>query len=107
MLDKSPNIAYVDYEPHSRNYAIETVKKMFDEIDVIVVAAEFNRNDKDHGDKKLLNKLREFGKPVVMISTVPYEEFLISEEMENVIVSYGLMRESLKAVSEFLYIIIL
>lgn len=103
MLEKSPNISYVDYEPHSREHALEAVQGKIDEIDVIVATADFDRNDKDHTDKKFLNELRKFGKPVVLVSTVPYEELLIPEEMETVIVSYGLMRYSLLAVTDYLY----
>ncbi len=103
MLEKSSNIAYVDYEPESREYALDIAKELLDQTDVIVVTADFDRNDKDHSDKKFLNQLRELGKPVVMISSNPYEELLIPTEMETVIVSYGLMHESLKAVAGILY----
>lgn len=103
MLKQSPNVAYVDYQSNTREAAKSTISEIIDEIDTIVVTAHFDRNDHDHKDKKFISSLKEFGKPVILISTNPYEELLIPEDIGTVIVSYGLMRQSLEAVSEFLF----
>ncbi|MGI6086934.1 MAG: hypothetical protein ACOYCD_03145 [Kiritimatiellia bacterium] len=45
----------------------------------------------------------KFGKPVVLISTVPYSELLIPDEIRTVVVSYGLMRDSVEMIAKMLF----
>lgn len=103
MLKQTPNVAYIDYLPKTREQARKAAAEMMDKIDYIVVTAHFDRNDHDHADKEFLTSLKSFGKPIVLVSSNPYEELLIPENIGTVIVTYGLMRESLEAVSEFLF----
>ena len=54
-------------------------------------------------DKDFVRKLKRYGKPIIMISSNPYQELLIPDEIGTVIVTYGLMREQLEAVTKVLY----
>jgi len=103
MLKQTSNVAYVDYQPKSREQAKKAATEMMEQIDYIVVTAHFDRNDHDHADKEFLKSLKKFDKPIILVSSNPYEELLIPEDIGTVIVTYGLMRESLEAVSEFLF----
>ena len=51
------------------------------------------RGEKCSG-KDFVRSLKRYGKPIVMVSTNPYEELLIPDDIGTVLVSYGLMRES-------------
>ncbi len=103
MMQYSPNVSYIDYQPKSREKAKAAAAEIIDQIDCIVVTAHFDRNDHDHADKKFISELKRLGKPVIMISSNPYEELLIPEDIGSVIVSYGLMRENFEAVSKLLF----
>jgi beta-N-acetylhexosaminidase len=103
MLRHSPNISYVDYQTGNQEKAKAAAEKIIDQIDCIVVTAHFNRGEHVNEDKKFISELKKYGKPIVMVSSNPYEELLIPEDIGTVVVSYSLMRESLEAVSEFLF----
>lgn len=103
MLKRMPNVAYIDYQPKSHEKAQKAIAEMAGQVDCIVATAHFDRNEHGHSDKEFLAGLKKFGKPVVLVSTNPYEELLIPENIGTVVVAYGLMRESLEAVSEFLF----
>lgn len=103
MLSKTPDVAYVDYQPKGHDKALEVISQMIDQVDCIVATAHFDRNEKGHSDKEFLRKLNALGKPVILISTNPYGELLVPDEIATVVVSYGLMRESLEAVCELLF----
>jgi len=46
--------------------------------------------------------LNRFGKPIVLVTDNPYK-LIIPDNIDTVVVNYSLMREGMKAVSDFLY----
>ncbi len=102
MLEKAPDVAYVDYTDKTMDRAKELIGKLASQADIMVVTGDFCRGE-NNLDKNFIASLREFGKPIVLISSNPYEELLIPPEIDTVIVTYGLMRDSLEAVTDYLF----
>ncbi len=102
MLKRSPNVAYVDYTDSTTDDCHKRIATIIDQIDKIVVTANFTRGEKCSG-KSFVRSLKKYGKPIVMVSSNPYEELLIPDDIGTVIVSYGFMRDSSIAISEYLY----
>ncbi len=102
MLKQSPSVAYVDYTADTMEDCHRRIEAIIGQIDKIVVTADFTRGEKCSG-KDFVRSLKKYGKPIIMVSTNPYEELLIPDDIGTVIVSYGLMRESSIAISEYLY----
>ena len=92
----------MDYTADTMEDCHRRIETIIGQIDKIVVTADFTRGEKCSG-KDFVHSLKRYGKPIVMVSTNPYEELLIPDDIGTVIVSYGLMRESSIAISEYLY----
>lgn len=103
MRKHSENIMYIDYLDNTAEQVFQTTAEMSKYADIIVVTADYNRNNQFNADKQLVKKLAGLGKPLIMIGTNPYPELLIPNEAGTVIITYGLMREQLEAAAEFLY----
>ena len=104
MRRHSENIGYIDYTPQTADKIGETINQIINHVDIIVVTANFDRNDEGHNDKDFVRSLKKYGKPIIMISSNPYRELLIPDEIGSVIVTYGLMREQLEAAAQVLYL---
>lgn len=103
MRQYSENIMYIDYQPSGIDKVEKTISEVAHFADLIVVSADYNRNDKIHEDREFVRRLVNLGKPVLMIAGNPYKELLIPDEADTVLISYGLMREQMEAVAAFLY----
>ena len=102
MLRESKNVSYVDYTPDTMDRAGNLAEQLIPSIDIIVVTAHFNRGE-ENNSKDFIRGLKRFEKPIVLVSSNPYEELVIPKEIGTVVVCYGLMRQNLEAVSEFLF----
>jgi len=102
MLKQSKNIGYIDYTPATTDLVTEKIKQVISNFEIIVATGDFLRG-LDNDTKPFLRDLRQFGKPIVLVSSNPYEELLIPVELRTVVISYGLMRNSAEAISEFLF----
>jgi len=101
ILEHSKKVSYVDYTPDTFDRARRMIAQVIPEMDVLVVTGLYDRND--HADtKSFITGLKEFGKPIVLVTNNPYE-LMVPEEMPTVVVSYGLLHDTLKAVAEFLF----
>lgn len=102
ILRHSPNTAYVDYTPETIEKCESIINDRLSQTDIILVTADFNRNDKT-SCKKFLRRLKKYGKRVVLASSVPYEELLVPNEIDTVVVTYGLMRDNLESLADYLF----
>lgn len=103
LLKHTENFTYIDYLENNINRAMELAERFAGEADIIIVTAEYNRNDILHNGKEFVKSLLRFGKPVVMIANNPYRELLVPDEIGTVIITYELAREQLVSVADFLF----
>lgn len=101
MLQQSPNISYIDYQDKTIPAVEKVIAQVAGKVDVIMVTGYYSRNMTTN-TKSFFTGLKRFGKPVILVSNNPYE-LIVPPEIETVIISYSLMRDSLIALSRFLY----
>ncbi len=99
MLHHSHNVSYTDYQLDTTERATEVIENIAPQVDVLVVTASFSQK-KDM--KPFIGDLNRFGKPIVLVTDNPYK-LIIPDNIDTVVVNYSLMREGMKAVSDFLY----
>ncbi len=102
LNEQSPNVSYVDYFMQKTEAITATLEELAPQADVLLVTTGFDRNSA--GDAKaFISGLKRFGKPVILVSNNPYQELIVPEDMDTVIVTYSLMRASMHHLSRFLY----
>lgn len=101
MLRHSRNVSYIDYQPHTIDATLRMIDQVAPQMDVIVATSYFTRTA-TQDTKNFILKLKKYGKPVVLLTNNPYE-LAVPPEMETVVCSYGMMHDTLKAASDFLY----
>ncbi|MDD2404673.1 MAG: glycoside hydrolase family 3 N-terminal domain-containing protein [Victivallaceae bacterium] len=103
MRNYTENLGYVDYDGKTISEAQEKISQIIEHVDVIVVTTDFNRNDPELNSRAFVSDLTKPGKTVIQISSSPIKELCIPDEVKNVIITYGVMREQLQCVAEFLF----
>ena len=103
LRERAGNFAYIDYREEDIERVHALVPSFLSRIDVIVVTAEYSRNDSLHNGKALVRSLIRYGKPIVLIANSPSMELLVPDEIGTVIVTYELAREQLQAAAEALF----
>ena len=101
MLEHNDNVAYVDYTPNNIARTEAIIEQLAPQADIILATGMYSRSV-SFDSKPFLASLKRFGKPLVLISSTHYE-LVVPDEIGTVVVSYGLLRSSLKAVSKFLF----
>ncbi len=102
MLKYARDVGYIDYTPKTTAAAMEKIRQVIEHFEIIIATGNFSRG-RENDTKPFLRDLKQFGKPVVLVATVPYAELLIPDELGTVVVSYGLMRDSAEMIAEFLF----
>ena len=97
------NLTYIDYNGGNTGRALELAEQFCNSVDVILITTDYDRNDVENASFKLVQDLQKLGKPVIQISSDPYREQLVPDESENVVLTYGLMREQLQDVAAWLF----
>jgi len=101
MLEHSPNVGYTDYKEKTLDRATAVIDHIAPQVDVIVATAVFSRGQKPEV-KKFLSNLKRFGKPVILVSSNPYE-LIVPKDIDTVVVNYSLMHEGMEATAQYLY----
>ena len=70
---------------------------------MILITTDYDRNDVENASYQLVRDLQKLGKPVIQLSSNPYREQMIPDESENVVLTYGLMREQLQSAAAWLF----
>ncbi|MBN1257032.1 MAG: hypothetical protein JXA52_04935 [Planctomycetes bacterium] len=102
MAEHNKNLGYIDYNADTTDKALELVKKMAPQVDIIVAVGYYNRGL--HEDTRpFLRELRNFGKPVVLVTNNPFP-LIIPDEYGTVVCAYDLLHDTLKAAADFLFL---
>ena len=97
------NLTYIDYNGKNTDRALGLAEQFKAGVDVILITTDYDRGDVENASFKLVQDLQKLGKPVIQISSNPYREQMIPDESENVVLSYGLMREQLQSAAAWLF----
>ena len=101
MLKENRNVSYIDYQPETMDRALPLIDQIAPQVDVIVATSHFSRSA-TQDTKEFIVGLKKYGKPVVLVTNNPYE-LAVPKEMDTVICPFGLMHDTLEAVSRFLF----
>ncbi len=101
MLKYSANVGMVETSMEFSETDQKRVRDRLDQADVIVMTNWYFRRI-SHAGNSFIRELYKTGKPVIVVTNSPYP-MTVSPECKNVIVTYSVAPESLKAVAEKIF----
>lgn len=112
-----PGILWNSMLQHSDNVAVVLVKEKFDDNDMLAVKKRFERDDFDvivttsyynyrsHAQMvSYMDELKQFGKPIIVVSNTPYAKFGVPNDVDTAVVSFcPTGKEHIEAIADVLY----